>query len=657
MPEQHKMAAPTRQEILWLACAAGIALIVLPPAANPSEHPKILALRALSILLGVATLLARSREPAGTPFLRLALAGCAVSLCAITAFSPTPNQSLWGSYERGQGLVTQLSYLTLFVCTVAGLRSRPQIHRLWTCICLGSLPVVVIGIAQALGMDPIGLHTDANSQVMATLGRSNFLGSYLVLLIPLTLSSAVTAQSRYRRLAATALVVGQTAALILTLTRAAWLGLLGGMLIATALLAIISRNRRLLSLTMIPVVGLAALGALMLIPTGLSAHLGAGPLATHVRALADLQSGATAARLAIWRTAAELCTERPLLGYGLDTMRATFTRVYPPELVYYQGRTLAVDRAHNLWLDIAFSGGLLGMLSFLALVAAIASLAYGGVSRAATREGRWHWWALVAALAGHLIDLQASFETTATATITWLLLALMVALERQDRQPTELIARKPRVSKRIRGLAWLAALALVGTIVVRPLVAGIEAARAQSTTLTAESRLADAQQAVRWWPFEPVHWCTLAHTYAENGDLAGAQWALDRAGDLHPDDPAHLAFQGDLYAQHAPVTPNSLAQAISAYQLASDLAPTVAGYHTALGVTFARVGDLDGSQRALGRAVSLDTTDFVAYSCLAWVYRAAGRLESGEWAEAQAVFWAEQQGTATSVVSATTVPP
>ena len=48
-----------------------------------------------------------------------------------------------------------------------------------------------------------------------------------------------------------------------------------------------------------------------------------------------------------------LLAQRPLLGYGPDTLELVFPAVYPPELVYYQGRGILVDRAHNLLLDWA----------------------------------------------------------------------------------------------------------------------------------------------------------------------------------------------------------------------------------------------------------------------------------------------------------------
>ena len=46
-----------------------------------------------------------------------------------TLFAVNPYLSLWGNYERQQGLWTQLSYLVLFLCIPWGMQTRAQ-HKL-----------------------------------------------------------------------------------------------------------------------------------------------------------------------------------------------------------------------------------------------------------------------------------------------------------------------------------------------------------------------------------------------------------------------------------------------------------------------------------------------------------------------------------------------
>jgi Flp pilus assembly protein TadD len=85
-----------------------------------------------------------------------------------------------------------------------------------------------------------------------------------------------------------------------------------------------------------------------------------------------------------------------------------------------------------------------------------------------------------------------------------------------------------------------------------------------------------------------------------------------------------------------PPSTSSIDQAVDAYETTVLLAPTVAGYHTALGATLARQGDYILSRLILERAVALDPTDPSAYAFLAATYTALGETDLALNAENQA---------------------
>ncbi len=126
----------------------------------------------------------------------------------------------------------------------------------------------------------------------------------------------------------------------------------------------------------------------------------------------------------------ELIGQRPWLGYGPDALGLVFPHVYPPQLVYYQGRGLAVDRAHNLVLDGLVTTGVVGLVAQLAVATALLVVA-GRALRRAVDPWRRAWLvaclaAVVANLAGNLV----SFDVTATAVLVALVMAVIVALSR-----------------------------------------------------------------------------------------------------------------------------------------------------------------------------------------------------------------------------------
>jgi O-antigen ligase/tetratricopeptide (TPR) repeat protein len=117
--------------------------------------------------------------------------GLVGALALASLLSIDPRLSFWGSQVRQEGLVTWLAYLMFFV-VVATLFGRSNDRRsLLTLLLVGSVPVSIYGYLQQLGIDPVPASGDPNTlswPVRSTLGNHVFLGSYLVMVIPLTLS-------------------------------------------------------------------------------------------------------------------------------------------------------------------------------------------------------------------------------------------------------------------------------------------------------------------------------------------------------------------------------------------------------------------------------------------------------------------------------------
>jgi hypothetical protein len=109
-----------------------------------------------------------------------------------TAFSVVPGISFWGSYQRGQGAYTNLSYVALFALMVTTLRTRAQFDRLVTVLLFASLPVSGYGLLQHLQLDPLPWKGDVISRVASTMGNSIFVAAYLIMVLPFALYRLLT---------------------------------------------------------------------------------------------------------------------------------------------------------------------------------------------------------------------------------------------------------------------------------------------------------------------------------------------------------------------------------------------------------------------------------------------------------------------------------
>ncbi len=105
-----------------------------------------------------------------------------------TALSISPRISWWGSYHRLQGTYTLLCYLILFGMVSTCLKSPAHINQLVTAAILTSVPVSVYAIVQKLGLDPFTWEREPIKRVGSTFGNAVFLGSYLVMVMPVTVS-------------------------------------------------------------------------------------------------------------------------------------------------------------------------------------------------------------------------------------------------------------------------------------------------------------------------------------------------------------------------------------------------------------------------------------------------------------------------------------
>jgi predicted Zn-dependent protease len=306
---------------------------------------------------------------------------------------------------------------------------------------------------------------------------------------------------------------------------------------------------------------------------------------------------------------------------------------------------VTVDRAHNLWLDLGMSAGLLGAAAYGVLLLGFARLAWRGLRNSADRWSQTAWVALGAVVVGHVTDLQFGFDLTASATVFWLVLAFGAAL---GRGLSTVAAGKPSTPRLATSLLYaapaLAVLVLIGLICLRPLMADAAYWESQQETNPLEQRLAAGRQAVELWPLEAEYRLGLAWALVQSGQFSSAEAQLAVADDLSPDDPEVWAARGELYAIWGDLEPTRYSQAEAAYRQALELAPNVATYHTALGLVLARQGRLEEGTVALERAVDLDATDGIAYGHLADLYLALGREREAARAQREAERWSEVGG-------------
>ncbi|MBN1993498.1 MAG: tetratricopeptide repeat protein [Anaerolineae bacterium] len=196
----------------WLAAAVAVPLFFNIYTARTFEPDKITLLRSIvgvMILAWIISVVERGvSEADGSSFvlsehfrrwlktpLFLPTALLVLVYIISTIFSISPRVSLWGSYQRMQGTYSYLSYVVVFALMAGNLRTREQVDRLVTIIILASIPVGLYGIVQHYGLDPLPWAGDVTYRVASNMGNPIFVASYLIMIVPLTLSRLIEAMS------------------------------------------------------------------------------------------------------------------------------------------------------------------------------------------------------------------------------------------------------------------------------------------------------------------------------------------------------------------------------------------------------------------------------------------------------------------------------
>ncbi len=279
-----------------------------------------------------------------------------------TLVSLHPALSLNGSTWRRQGLVAETGLL-LFVLLAAAWLAADHAHirtLLRACVTSGAA-ASIYGIAQYFGWDPwlpaqayvVGEGKFSIVRPPGTLGHADYFAAWLVCIVFLSLALERLETARWPRYLAVWTAALAAAAIVLSGTRSALLGLMAG---AVAFVAV--RGARIRVKTVIFVAAcVAGLALFVFSPAGLK---------LRARVHWSQEDALGGARLPLWRDALRMAAHRPFLGYGPETFTTEFPRFESLGLAR-QYPDFYHESPHNMFLDALASRGIAGLFGLLAL--------------------------------------------------------------------------------------------------------------------------------------------------------------------------------------------------------------------------------------------------------------------------------------------------
>ena len=657
-------------EIIWLAI-----IFLVPLFFNPQSYQIFAISKASLLVFLVVSMLAFwladwILSPAGHKGLRwqgvftspLHLTILVFGLVTIlaTAASITPAISFWGSYFRKAGLLTLICWILFFLIVAQQIRNRTQLLRAVYTLLLSSGIVSLLGILQCLFPDVMlrVIHSMYTGRVFSTVGNPLFLSSFLAMAIPLNLALIVYSWSKRKERRKTGILIG----LVILLTLQLWCLWLAqysitillyiiAPIIFIILLGIVKRKRLILSLGAASLLALVIVAGLLMAPLLLSGTSVETPEPEDLESVPiseDIGLHSLGLRIQYWRSTVDIVLESPevpfsndrlhdfrrLIGYGPETFIVTFQLVFPEELkTEYTYRSELVDHPHNHYLYLPATMGLLGLMSFLSILAVFFYLCLRYLRRATTDIDKLLLIAMAAGMLQYMADIFFNPSTIPPELVFWLMLAMAPVIGRfiwnkkparaefeEVAQPENSAVSYATRTRLYLSLGCAVALIIVGIgIAIRPFLADMYFQKGINLEAKGDEQAIYAfVKATRLEPGEAIYWYRLG-AYSDSVArrvteeplkkeiLTLATDAYDKSRKLRPYIALEYYFQADSYTYWARKgAVDKWPTALSLYDKASQLFPRNAIILNKWSLALIVKGDLDEARTKLDYAASID---------------------------------------------------
>ena len=328
------------------------------------------------------------------------------------------NLAIQGSPYRVEGFSTLLLYFLMFLTARASSLTK---NKLFYGLLISSTVLSIYGIFQYFGMDIISrdfIRTNWNT-AFATFGNPNFMGTYLVLMIPIALHAFIKENLNFGAIVYMILLF----CLLCTRTRGAWIGAFTA-LICYSYVLWYTKNRSkqmvirqliivLLSLIIIISFNQISDGAFLKRFVSISTDV------TDILNGSENAEKAGSFRFFIWKRVIKMIEEKPIFGFGIENLAEPFIERYEKDMIDTMGRVYIIDKAHNEYLNIAVTTGLPSLLVYLLLILNVIKIGFNRMRFNSL------YWPLIASICGYLVQAFFNISVVSVAYIFWVFLGLV----------------------------------------------------------------------------------------------------------------------------------------------------------------------------------------------------------------------------------------
>lgn len=348
---------------------------------------------------------------------------CFLSIITISSFfSIDLYDSIYGAVGRKEGLIAWLCYGSIFFFSFLLLKIEDFHKVIFGLICMATL-VSIYAILQHFHLDPLTrAHSLKNTdRSFGFFGNPNFYGSYITLMLPITMGMYMTTKLKWTTLMYLFANAVLFTSLLFSLTRSAWIG----SFIAFLFLSIyFLRNKRLLKRWSLLFMTLTFVYLAINITEHQTISNRSESVFTEGKSALEGNQHAGSSRLYIWKQSLPLIPTYFWFGSGPDTFAEVFPDRPEEKKKYFHRENIIVDKAHNEFLQIAVTMGVPALLLYLLFIGKVLKDGYKAIQYKSLKQP-YIILSIIGALIGYLTQSLFNISVISVAPFFWLLLGIL----------------------------------------------------------------------------------------------------------------------------------------------------------------------------------------------------------------------------------------
>lgn len=339
----------------------------------------------------------------------------AATIIVSAIFAPNKTLALFGTYNRNEGTLTYLCYIALFFIASNIKYSNKQMR--WFIYILYPFVIIntVLGLLNFFGIDilkydfgksilfsglPEGASLTERSKLIATINHGNYVSGFAAVLLGLFLTWALLDKSKLRSAVNLFFSLLAFAMLLGSLSSSGFVTIVVMLPIIAILIMKSSNKKHFITMALVFLIASSGIFTVManhnpkVWDESVGMIIKENPFKKSKAAfewkgfmpdiayandkieytfpeLPKSGVGAGSGRVYIWGKTWELIKERPLLGYGLDTLTYHFPQNDTGIHTNIANYKVTVDKPHNMYVGMAYGSGLIALLAFVLLFSAI----------------------------------------------------------------------------------------------------------------------------------------------------------------------------------------------------------------------------------------------------------------------------------------------